>query len=349
MRALLLRLVFASGLWRLWQFAHRRAVIVLTVHGVMRRTGGEAWQPLRERLAPERLDACLDTLKRHYRFVTLDAAVDMLTGRRPVEPYSMVLTFDDGYRNHVSKALPILARHGVPGVVYVCTGHAEARRPFWFDRIDYALQRAAACSEVEVAGRALPIDRSSRGALEASYTRLRVEAKGTERDDREMNAELDAIADRLEACGGARLSDVFEADEWAATLRVDEVRAAADALTFGSHTADHLRVHRVPPQVVSDQLTRSKRAIEDWTGRPCRAFCYPDGGVSPDAAALVRAAGYASAVTTDRGLNYAGDDPMLLRRMDVPFQGSPRSLLASVSGLTDRVDQFLRRLGTARR
>jgi hypothetical protein len=48
-------------------------------------------------------------------------------------------------------------------------------------------------------------------------------------------------------------------------------------------------------------------------------------------------------------LNHVGDDPMLLRRMDVPFEGGPRSLLASVSGLTDLVDQFLRRLGTARR
>lgn len=348
MRHLLLRLVFVTGLWHLWRFAHRRAVIVLTVHGVMRHTGGEAWHPLRERLEPERLDACLLALKRHYHFVTLDAAVEMLMGRRPVEPYSMVLTFDDGYRNHVSRALPVLARHGVPGIVYVCTGHAETRRPFWFDRIDYALQRATA-SEVLVGGRALPIDRTSREALSASYRRIRSEVKALPRDDRDMNAELDAMAARLEAEGRARLADVFEADEWAATLRVDEIRAAADQLTFGSHTADHLRVHRVPPDVVADQLARSKRALEAWTGRPCQAFCYPDGGVSAEAAALVRAAGYASGATTNRGLNYVGDDPMLLRRMDLPARGGRESLLASVSGLTDWAGQFLRRLGIARR
>ena len=33
-----------------------------------------------------------------------------------------------------------------------------------------------------------------------------------------------------------------------------------------------------------EQLQRSKASLEEWTGRPCRLFCYPDGGVSAEAA-----------------------------------------------------------------
>jgi peptidoglycan/xylan/chitin deacetylase (PgdA/CDA1 family) len=337
----ILRLLFATGVWRLWRFVHRRTVIVLTVHGVMDAHPGEAWRPLRERVSPERLDACLALLSRHYRFVSLDDAVEMLAGRRPMQPYSMVITFDDGYRNHVSHALPVLERHRVPAVVYLATGYVEHRRPFWFDRLDYALQHgAAALRSVTVGAHEVPLDATTRETLSASYAALRDEIKRIERDDRAMNDELDVISERLEAAGRARLADVFEADDWSATLRADEVRAAAHRVTFGSHTVDHLRLHRVPPDVATDQLHRSKDAVERWTGRPCAAFCYPDGGVSPEAAALVTQAGYTSAVTTVRGVNRVGEDPALLRRMDLPAHGTPRSLLASVSGFTD----WMRRL-----
>jgi peptidoglycan/xylan/chitin deacetylase (PgdA/CDA1 family) len=333
-----LRLAFASGLWRAWRAAHRHAVIVVTVHGVMAPQDRDRWHPLRERVAPERLHACLQILARHYRFVSLDEAVDMLAGRRPVAPYSLVLTFDDGYRNNVSHALPVLERHGAPGAVYLSTGHVEMRRPFWFDRLDYAIQHgAASIPRTTVAGGELALDGSTRETLSASYAALRDQAKRMVRDDREMNRELETIADRLEAAAGARLAAILDDDDWAAPMSPEEVSAAANRLTFGSHTVDHLRLHRLPSDVVSDQLRRSKEAVERWTGRPCRAFCYPDGGVSAEAAALVQAAGYESAVTTERGVNRRGDDLMRLRRMDLPAHGSARSLLASISGFTDWV------------
>lgn len=48
-------------------------------------------------------------------------AADLASGTRP-PPRTFVLTFDDGYRDGLTNALPILLRHGFVGTFYVVTG-----------------------------------------------------------------------------------------------------------------------------------------------------------------------------------------------------------------------------------
>ena len=346
MRRLLLVVLRGLGVLRLWQWRHRRAVLILTVHGVVDETAPSGtWRPLRRRVTAAWLDACLTVLKSTYTFVPLEDAVDMLAGRRPLVSYAMALTFDDGYRTQVTAVAPVLRRHGVPAMVFVSTGPVVSRTPFWFDRLDYALQHSVHGTRDEiVGGQPLTIDGTDRVRLAASYAELRLLAKAPPRDDREMNHELDRLAERLERESGRELSTVFETDPWSSLLTVDEIRRTEAPMTFGSHTVDHWRVHRLDRDAVVSQLAESKADLETWTGRPCRVFCYPDGGVSAEAADLVRACGYDAAVTADHGVNRAGADLMCLRRIDLPASGSVAELLAEVSGFKDWLLQLRDRL-----
>ena len=47
----------------------------------------------------------------------------------------MLVTFDDGYRSVLTKAAPILASHGLPAAVFVCTGPMRLRTRLWFDTV----------------------------------------------------------------------------------------------------------------------------------------------------------------------------------------------------------------------
>ena len=49
--------------------------------------------------------------------MTLGRVVDAWNGRATLPARPIVLSFDDGYRSHVTAALPILAAHGWPGVL----------------------------------------------------------------------------------------------------------------------------------------------------------------------------------------------------------------------------------------
>jgi len=57
-----------------------------------------------------------------YRVVTLDVALELMTGDRPIGRYACI-TFDDGYREVYTHALRLLKRYGYPATVFVVTDY----------------------------------------------------------------------------------------------------------------------------------------------------------------------------------------------------------------------------------
>ena len=64
-----------------------------------------------------------------YTPVTLDAVRDYYLAGAPLPPGAVLITFDDGYRDNLENALPILREHGFPAVVFVPIGYLDDRRP----------------------------------------------------------------------------------------------------------------------------------------------------------------------------------------------------------------------------
>ncbi len=92
-----------------------RPPAVLAYHGV----GPPAADPARLLVEPDLLEAHVRFLRRRgYRFLT---AEELLEEGRP-RPGTAVLTFDDGFRNWMTAAVPLLRRLGVRATFYVCPG-----------------------------------------------------------------------------------------------------------------------------------------------------------------------------------------------------------------------------------
>jgi peptidoglycan/xylan/chitin deacetylase (PgdA/CDA1 family) len=288
MRNALIILMNWLGLVRLLQFIHRRQIVILMIHGVMDDQNGSNWKPLRPQLS-------------RYQFVSLMDAVDMLRGHRPIQPYSLVLTFDDGYRNNLTHALPILRRYHAAATFFLPTSFLNGPRPFWFDRLDYALQHARVDGrEVTVGSLTARLDGSSRDALQESFLRFRRAAKEQCMPDHEFLSSMERLAAQLEAESGRMLSHIQDHDDWSAIMTWDQVCGAVDdGITFGSHTVDHIRLGLVESEVARDQLIRSKRDIEMRTGKPCLSLCYPNGSLSDETIRLATECGYVCGLTTE--------------------------------------------------
>lgn len=300
------------------------------LHGVMDEGIPHSWVPLRPQISRTQLRRGLKVLSRYYRFIGLDQATEMISGRALFEPHCMVITFDDGYRNCLKHALPILREFGAPATLFLATGKIDRREPFWFDRLDYAIQHVGLKGRsFHTGNEKICFTSGARENLCAGFKKLRDSAKQVVRGDAQMIAEMNLLADALEKESGCNLADIFENDDWAGLLSWSEIAEAANwnDVTFGSHTVDHTRLGCVEIREARRQLLQSKESIERHTGKPCSFFCFPSGSFSRISMEWVRQCGYRAAVTTQEGLNRIRQNPFALFRLSLPWEGSRGDLL----------------------
>jgi peptidoglycan/xylan/chitin deacetylase (PgdA/CDA1 family) len=61
--------------------------------------------------------------------VDLEAVLDHYAGTSPLPPSSVLITFDDGYRDNLENALDVLRRYGYPAVLFVPIGYLDDEAP----------------------------------------------------------------------------------------------------------------------------------------------------------------------------------------------------------------------------
>ncbi|HEX2970893.1 MAG TPA: polysaccharide deacetylase family protein [Tepidisphaeraceae bacterium] len=75
----------------------------------------------------------LQYLKRHYECIRLVDLHDRLCSGAPIKRPIAVVTFDDGYRDNFTEAVPVLLEEKVPATFFVATGFVETERDFPHD------------------------------------------------------------------------------------------------------------------------------------------------------------------------------------------------------------------------
>jgi len=340
MRNRFLRMLYHSGLMRLWLNLQPKAVTFIMLHGVMsKEQPSTRWQPFRSYLSPTSLDKILSLLSDHYEFISIDDAVEILNGTRALDRHYCVLTFDDGLRNNLTHALPVLRRHKAPGIFYLVTNQIELNEPFWFDRLDFAIQSSAGLvKEVEVFGEKVELNCSNQTEMKNTFLRIKNMAYRTGHSYDEVHNQLLKVIGELESHSGMSLLDIYSDDPWSKVVDWQDVEAAtADPyVTFGSHTVNHSLLGMLGEEEITYQLEHSKAQIEQHTNKNCVHFCYPNGDIHPKSGALLERAGYVSAVSTVRGKNRKETcDLYSLKRVNMPNTDDAVSALASISGFRD--------------
>lgn len=98
--------------------AHR-GVVILHYHSVNYAQGRESLIAV----TPEDFAWHLAYLeKAGYNVVTLAQAVAYLEGEKKLPPKAVAITFDDGYQDNYTLALPLLKKRGFPATVFMVTG-----------------------------------------------------------------------------------------------------------------------------------------------------------------------------------------------------------------------------------
>ncbi len=293
----LLTLLRLTGATRALAPAFRGRGVILTMHHV-RPAGDAPFQPNRIlEITPEFLDEVLGLLAdQGYEVAALDEVPARLASEGP--PFA-VLTFDDGYKDNVDFALPVLRRHRAPFTVYVTTGFADATAPLWWLDLEEAIARQDHVTVWLPGGPqhlATATPEEKKAAFETIYWALRPGPEGTLRDTIARMAH-DAGIDPL-----LRTRDLC--------LRWHDLRSlAADPLcSIGAHTLTHPMLAKHAEDVARAEIVVSKAIIEEQLGCAVRHLSYPVGDAGSAGTrefTLARAAGFETAVTTRPGVLFA--------------------------------------------
>ena len=63
------------------------------------------------------------------------------------------------------------------------------------------------------------------------------------------------------------------------TLSTAEIRGLSQQFEIGAHTVNHVRLTALADSEAQEQVTDSKKQLEDILGKPCSIFCFPGGSL----------------------------------------------------------------------
>lgn len=271
-------------------------------------------------LRPDWLDAQIAYLARHYETIPLSRLLACYEERRVVPGRSIVLTFDDGFRDNLTEGLPILRRHGVTATVFVVTGCISSGELPWPQRLGFMFQRSELQSftfQPDMPGaspRHVALD--SAAGRHAAYLAVKEYLKPLGREQRE------AWLARLQR----ELGVEPPRDRMLSWSDLRELRAAG--WEIGAHTFSHPWLARIPCAEAREEMERCREELWEHLGIERPSFCFPAGSCSEELRVLARELGFRSAFQPNppRRVNtLAGSDPFSLGRMGLP--NAPRMVL----------------------
>jgi peptidoglycan/xylan/chitin deacetylase (PgdA/CDA1 family) len=256
---------------------------------------------------PELFERQMRHLTRSYHPIGASELMAALTGKHTLPPRSVVVTFDDGYRDVVEVAWPILRQYRIPVILFVATSFVDnPALTFWWDTLWQVLSRTARQQVVlpGVVPRALQ--------LRGGHERLAVARIVAEWLKQLSPAgRRSALASLVEQLGvtpeptGAVLS-------WADLRKLDPA-----TVTVAAHSRTHELLDQVDARVLQAEIEGSRDDVLRELGVSPPVFAYPNGNFNNAAIRALRRAGFQAAFTTVRGASVLSrTNPFTLRRED---------------------------------
>jgi peptidoglycan/xylan/chitin deacetylase (PgdA/CDA1 family) len=338
-RILIAACCYYSGLVRLALWWKRRSRATLTILNYHRAAGAN-------------LPRQLQFLRRHYRLMHLDAALDGLYTMHPVQQPAkgkadrrapLVITFDDGYLDNYTCAYRLARDMHIPMTIFLIPGYVERGTYFWWLADEYLVEHTRV-DTLAIEGRVYrPQQSADRKALAHVIDRnTRAIANVAEREKF-----LTAMQKLLDVSLPTRQhEDVADTADTSLPLNWTEIREMEQSgwVSYGAHTMHHpILAYLADAAELRTEVLACRLTLEQQLGHTVRTFCYPVGKfehIGEQAVQAVKDAGYRWALTTIEDVNTAETDPYLLRRLPGDVDVHWLVMAAELAGLLGNLSRI---------
>ena len=266
---------------------------VAMLHRVDKVSQGSFYPYIQTIVPPESLEYYLAQRQdwHRYRFEDLSP----VKGNEKNRKNGFILTFDDGYRDILTNALPILEKYDVPCLLFITTAFINGE----WGPYEFELARMVSSSdEIRVPG-GDTIKIQTIEDKKKLYQKFRLLLKPKSAQFQQEYLKEIASANNCPPFEGPGVEFL----NWQEIKTLDR----HPLVTFGAHTHNHSLLTALPFWQAYREIKKSKNQLETALGHPVESFSYPYGNTSLLIQKLVQFAGFRYAFTTQSKRITIGD------------------------------------------
>ena len=232
-------------------------------------------------------------IKRNHPTILPRELAEMWASGKRLRRMHAMITFDDGYADNYEVAFPILKNHGVSAVFFLITSYVGTPATSWWDEIAYLVRMTNKDTLVFHAPVEVTLPLHDRDAAIKQVLGLYKSPQ-----NQEPEAFLARLREQTEVTlpSGTRNFMGWE----------QATEMAANGMEIGSHTHTHRILSKLSPDEQFEELTTSKRVLEEHLGSEVVSLAYPRGkrdAFDRTTEEMARRAGYKIAFSFDGGVN----------------------------------------------
>jgi len=281
-------------------------------------------------VSPDHFREQLDYLKLYTNVWRLDDYVHALrSGSLPNR--AVVITFDDGYADNLSTAVPMLRKAGLPATFFIVTGAVGQTGEFWWDDLERCVLRSSVhpIRLLDELSSVVGLDLVQPGSgREGEWDALGKRSETVEAFRRALYRQIWQFAATLSPQSRSRFLDrVREASDTPASARPTHRTLTEDELVslsrvpgmdVGAHGVTHTPFTALPLQEQRREIAESRSWLEENIDQTVETFSYPNGALDDETVMLLEEEGFSAACSTEEGLASYGTRPLMLPRLQVP-------------------------------
>ena len=271
----------------------------------------------------------IKTLKSKYRIVSIDEFNKNIKKKK--NDFTVVITFDDGYKDNLIHALPILEKYKIPATIYITTRFLDNDTWMWWYEIKKEILNK---SELKFKFKNLKYNFVINSDKEKKLTfekirKLFLDSK--ERDQIQLIEEITGTKERKS------YSDICLSKEDLIALDKNPL------ITIGSHSHTHLNLSILDKENLLYEINKANEKLENLLSHKIKHFSYPYGQkqqVSTRESNLLADLDFITAVTT-QVYPIRNCSSFLLPRIYVGNKTCEKTLINHLSGFYNLVSKII--------
>jgi len=287
-RSIVFPTIIGIGIERLFPKLSNKYLLNIYYHGVVKKDS-TFFNP--RHISTDQFEKQIRYFTKHFDIISLEEAFEVKKGNIVLSKPTITISFDDGYLNNITNALPILEKYRVKSTFFIsgiCTEN-NIDNLLWADIIDF-VRYFNDGKDIEINGLKF-INYIETESMLSIYDFLKIQTK--EKRDK-------FLLELIELFNIKKRKYELDAEIWQ-MMNSDDIKSIRNnnLINIESHGYNHYNLGQIDIKDAISDIKKSKNELNKLVSKPVSMICYPDGSYSNELIREISSIGFDMNVACD--------------------------------------------------